>query len=470
MSWQLNNEALIRNESKTPMRSTGIRAPTASQPNLESSDAPTAFAARCDPVTGLPNRTAVTQYLDSTLRCAETNQTPFTVMFMDIDQMKDINDLYGHQIGDMVLHAVGRRLSHSLQGTGLLARLGGDEFLVVLFKQKTTAEAAPVAGVLQAAVANEPYHIEGHEIYVSTTTGICIYPDGGCTSVDLIRNSGSAMYKGKEMGRRNYYFFSPAADLRKYSDVEIALQLRKAIERQELHLYYQPRVNVATRQIVGAEALIRWLHPQMGWVPPDQFIGLAEERGLITEIGEWTLHQACLQNRQWQDKGLPAIPIGVNVSALQLTDGRFADQVSNALKCSGLAPQYLEIELTESVVMRQPDTAIATLRELKCLGLALSIDDFGTGYSSLSYLKKLPLDKLKLDQSFVRELPFEPDSAAIVKAILLMAKALKLKVIAEGVETQPQLDFLQEHQCDEVQGHYFSKPLPAQEFPRMLID
>jgi diguanylate cyclase (GGDEF)-like protein len=452
------------------MSSTGIISPAASQPLLKPVDAIPLFMGHCDPVTGLPNRTAVTQCLDSTIHSAKKNQTRFTVLFMDIDQMKDINDLYGHRVGDLVLRAVSKRLADGLQGSGLLARIGGDEFLVVLFEAETPAEAAQATGALQAAVAHEPYYIEGHEIYVTTTTGICMYPDGGGTSVDLIRNSGSAMYTGKEMARKNFYFFTHAADPGKYSDVEIALHLRKAIDRDELHLYYQPRVNVATGQIIGAEALIRWTHPQMGRVPPETFIGIAEERGLISEIGEWALNQACLQNRKWQHQGLPAIPVGVNVSASQLVDGKFVDRVSKALQSSGLAPQYLEIELTESVVIRQPDAVIATLRELKCLGLTVALDDFGTGYSSLSCLKRLPLDKLKLDQSFVRELPFEPDNAAIVRAILLMAKALKLKVVAEGVETQPQLDFLREHQCDEVQGYYFGKALPAQEFPRMMID
>jgi EAL domain-containing protein (putative c-di-GMP-specific phosphodiesterase class I) len=286
----------------------------------------------------------------------------------------------------------------------------------------------------------------------------------------LIKNAGCAMYQAKETGRRTFRFFTYSADLTKYSDIEIARHLRKAIENRELHLYYQPRVDGTSGEIVGAEALIRWIHPEMGWVPPGKFIPLAEERGLIIEIGEWVLTQACRQNRSWQDMGLKMIPVGVNVSALQLTDRKFAEKVSNALKSSGLAPQYLELELTESVIMRQADMVIATLRNLKALGLALSIDDFGTGYSSLSYLKKLPLDKLKLDQSFVRELPFDADNAAIVNAILLMAKALKLKVVAEGVETQAQLEFLRAHQCDEIQGYYFSKPLPVQEFTRMLID
>lgn len=428
------------------------------------------FQAPCDPVTGLPNRTAVAEYLELTIQSAEKNTTRFTVIFIDIDYMKDINDLHGHQTGDLVMQAVGQRLNNALNGSGLLARLGGDEFLVVLPKLAINDEAAKIASALQNAVASAPFNVDGHEIYVTTTVGICMYPDGGCTSTTLIKNAGAAMYQGKESGRRTCRFFNYESDLGKYSDVEIARFLRKAIERRELHLYYQPRVHGATGEIVGAEALLRWIHPQMGWVPPVKFIPLAEERGLIIEIGEWVLMQACQQNRNWQDMGLKPMPIGVNVSALQLTDPKFVDKVSNALKTSRLAPQYLEIELTESVIMRQADQVIATLRKLKTLGLALSIDDFGTGYSCLSYLKKLPLDKLKLDQSFVQELPFDADNAAIVNAILLMAKALKLKVVAEGVETQAQLDFLQAHQCDEIQGYYFSKPLPVQEFTRMLID
>ncbi|MEN3297129.1 MAG: hypothetical protein V7642_6382 [Burkholderiales bacterium] len=447
---------------------------TIKEPSLEidvqSREGSGEFEAPCDSVTGLPNRIAVTKYLELTIQSAERNGSRFTLLFIDIDYMKDINDLYGHQTGDLVMQAVGQRLDSALNGTGLLARLGGDEFLVVLPKVATSDEAGQLAAKLQNAVADQPFNIEGNEIHVATTTGICMYPDGGCTSVMLIKNAGCAMYQAKETGRRTFRFFTYSADLTKYSDIEIARHLRKAIENRELHLYYQPRVDGTSGEIVGAEALIRWIHPEMGWVPPGKFIPLAEERGLIIEIGEWVLTQACRQNRSWQDMGLKMIPVGVNVSALQLTDRKFAEKVSNALKSSGLAPQYLELELTESVIMRQADMVIATLRNLKALGLALSIDDFGTGYSSLSYLKKLPLDKLKLDQSFVRELPFDADNAAIVNAILLMAKALKLKVVAEGVETQAQLEFLRAHQCDEIQGYYFSKPLPVQEFTRMLID
>jgi diguanylate cyclase (GGDEF)-like protein len=471
MTGHLSNALFVRNEREKHMHSSvpvTLKSPGA-QPGLESDHGTADFQALCDPVTGLPNRTAVTEYLDLTIQSAEKNKTRFAVLFIDIDYMKDINDLYGHRIGDLLMQAVGKRLADCLRGTGLLARLGGDEFLVVLPKLATDNEASHIAAMLQSAISKDFHDIEGHEIQVSTTTGICMYPDGGNASVTLIKNAGFAMYQGKERGRRNYHFFSLDADPSQYSDGEVAHHLRKAIERQELHLHYQPRVDASSGEIVGAEALIRWHHPQMGSISPGRFIPLAEERGLIIEIGEWVLTEACRQNRRWQDMGLKAIPIGVNVSALQLTDRDFADKVANVLSSSGLAPQYLELELTESVVMRQPELVIATLCSLKALGLALSIDDFGTGYSSLSYLKKLPLDKLKLDQSFVRELPFEADNAAIVEAILLMAKALKLEVIAEGVETQAQLDFLRAHQCDEIQGFYFSKPLPANEFPRMLM-
>jgi diguanylate cyclase (GGDEF)-like protein len=427
------------------------------------------YQAPCDPVTGLPNRTAVTEYLELTIHGAEKNRGNVTVLFIDIDYMKDINDLYGHRVGDLLMQAVGKRLSDGLHGSGLLARLGGDEFLVVLPKVATRDEAARIARMLQTAASEDLHDIEGHEIQVSTTTGISMYPDGGSTSIDLIKHAGYAMYQAKETDRGSYRFFLSGAHPSGYLDVEIAAHLRKAIERQELQLHYQPRIDASTGEIVGAEALIRWNHPQMGWISPVRFIPIAEERGLINEIGQWVLTQACRQNRSWQDMGLKAIPIGVNVSALQLIDLEFAHKVASILESSGLAPEYLELELTESVVMRQPDLVISTLGKLKALGLALSIDDFGTGYSSLSYLKKLPLDKLKLDQSFVRELPFDEDNAAIVKAILLMAQALKLTVIAEGVETQAQLDFLRAHQCDQIQGYYFSKPLSANEFPRMLI-
>jgi diguanylate cyclase (GGDEF)-like protein len=426
------------------------------------------YRAPCDPVTGLPSRAAVTQYLDLVIRGAERNQSRFTVFFIDIDYMKDINDLYGHQVGDLLMQSIGRRLQEALNGSGLLARLGGDEFLVVLPKVGTVSEAAQIAEKLQSAIAAAPCDVEGNHIHATTTAGICMYPDGGCTSAMLIKNAGAAMYQGKELGRRMYCFFSYASDPGKHSDVEIARHLRSAVERRELHLYYQPRVHAGSGEIVGAEALVRWIHPQMGWVAPGRFIPVAEERGLLPEIGAWVLAQACRQVRLWQDMGLKPMTVGVNVSALQLVDRRFAGQVADTLNAGGIDPRHIEIELTESAIMRQTDAVIANLRALKQLGLALAIDDFGTGYSSLSYLKKLPLDKLKLDQSFVRELPADPHNAAIVTAILRMAKALGLKVVAEGVETQAQLDFLREHQCDEIQGYYFSKPLPAQEIEQML--
>jgi diguanylate cyclase (GGDEF)-like protein len=465
----LSNKVALRNEGEKHMHpNVTLQFPSA-QPGVESKDEAASFQAPCDPVTGLPNRTAVTEYLDLTIRSAEKNQASFTVFFIDIDHMKDINDLYGHHIGDLLMKAVGKRLSACLHDSGLLARLGGDEFLVVLPKLATSDQATGFAKLVQNVVSTESYDIEGQEISVSTSIGICMYPGGGNSSVALIKNAGCAMYQVKEMGRRNYHVFSDDATGSRYSDVEIVRNLRKAIQRQELHLHYQPRVDASTGELVGAEALIRWDHPHMGRMSPATFIPLAEERGLIIEIGEWVLTQACRQNRRWQDAGLKAIPVSVNVSALQFSQRDFADKVASALRSSGLSPRHLEIEFTESVVMRRAETVIATLRDLRALGVAVAIDDFGTGYSSLSYLKQLPLDKLKLDQSFVRELPFAQDDAAIVKAVLLLAKALNLKVIAEGVETREQLEFLRTHECDEIQGYYFSKPLAVEEFTKMLV-
>jgi EAL domain-containing protein (putative c-di-GMP-specific phosphodiesterase class I) len=293
--------------------------------------------------------------------------------------------------------------------------------------------------------------------------GISIYPDDGEDGVALIKNADAAMYYAKEMGRNNFQFFTQDMNSRAFAVLSMEHSLRQAVEREEFRLHYQPQLNSDGR-IVGLEALVRWQHPQMGLVLPGQFIAIAEERGLIVPIGDWVLREACRQNRAWQDAGLPAVAVGVNVSALQFRLQDFPEKVAAVLRDTGLAAKYLELEITESVIMHGAETAIATVRRLKAMGVKLSIDDFGTGYSSLSYLKQFPIDRLKLDQSFVRGLPSNADDIAIASAVLGMAKALNLKVIAEGVENKEQMDFLFSRQCDEVQGYYFTKPLPAEEF------
>jgi EAL domain-containing protein (putative c-di-GMP-specific phosphodiesterase class I) len=297
--------------------------------------------------------------------------------------------------------------------------------------------------------------------------GISIYPDDGEDGVALIKNADAAMYYAKEMGRNNFQFFTQDMNSRAFAVLSMEHSLRQAVEREEFRLHYQPQLNSDGR-IVGLEALVRWQHPQMGLVLPGQFIAIAEERGLIVPIGDWVLREACRQNKAWQDAGLPAVAVGVNVSALQFRLQDFPEKVAAVLRDTGLAAKYLELEITESVIMHGAETAIATVRRLKAMGVKLSIDDFGTGYSSLSYLKQFPIDRLKLDQSFVRGLPSNADDIAIASAVLGMAKALNLKVIAEGVENKEQMDFLFSRQCDEVQGYYFTKPLPAEEFAEFV--
>jgi EAL domain-containing protein (putative c-di-GMP-specific phosphodiesterase class I) len=347
-----------------------------------------------------------------------------------------------------------------------VARLGGDEFVVGLFDVKAQEDAAIVAQKMLATFAT-PFLIEGHEISISASIGISVYPNDGTEVDDLIKFADIAMYRAKERGRNTYLFYSNDMNVRSIEKLQMESNLRRAIDRKELLLHYQPQADIHTGEMTGAEVLIRWQHPERGMVSPGQFIPIAEETGLIVRIGRWVMDQAVAQNKAWQDKGLPIMKLAVNLAAQQFHPA-LTDEVSSILLEHDLSHEYLELEITESMVMHNPDQVVDMLKNMEKMGIKTSLDDFGTGYSSLSYLKRFPIYKLKVDQSFVRGLPGDEDDAAITRAIIGMGKSLGLRVIAEGVETREQLEFLRAEGCDEIQGYLFSKPIPPEEFEKLL--
>ncbi|MFL6650437.1 MAG: putative bifunctional diguanylate cyclase/phosphodiesterase, partial [Sulfurifustaceae bacterium] len=416
-----------------------------------------------DPLTGLPNRAKFTEHLDRAIARAKQMCNRFAVLFVDLDQFKYINDSLGHFVGDLLLQAVGERLKAFLSEAYSVARLGGDEFIMIVSDAPNMEHVRRVAAEVHRAIGSQPYHIDGRKLSITPSIGISIYPTDGANGVELIKNADAAMYYAKEMGRNNYQFFTHGMNARALAVLSLEHSLRQALERGEFVLHYQPRIELANGRVAGAEALIRWRRPDVGLVSPAQFISIAEETGLIVPIGDWVLAQACRQTREWQDAGLPTVPVSVNVSALQFRQPDFPEKVAAALCEAGVPPSAIELEITETVIMHGLDRTTATMHRLKAMQVKLSIDDFGTGYSSLSYLKQFPIERLKIDQSFVRGLPSDPDDLAISVAVLDMAKTLKLKVMAEGVETREQLNFLRQHGCDEAQGHYFSTPLSAED-------
>jgi len=366
------------------------------------------------------------------------------------------------------LQDVAERLKAWGREQDTVARLGGDEFLIMLTHVKDVSDAAVAAERLMDAMTAE-FVVQGHPFIVNCSLGISIFPEHGADSETLIKNADAAMYSAKENGRNNFRFFTEEMNARVVERLTLENGLRLALEKKELFLVYQPQMDIATGGITGLEALLRWQHPDLGLVPPDKFIRIAENSGLIVPIGEWVLRTACRQARKWQDEGLPAVSVAVNVSAVQFRQEDFCELIRKVLRETGLAPQYLELELTESLLLANAEVMLSVVRELKAMGLTLAIDDFGTGYSSLSYLKKFPVSKLKIDRSFVRDVAVNPDDAAITTAIISMAKSLHLKVIAEGVETEAQMSFLRKHQCDEIQGYYFSKPLAVDRVADKLL-
>ncbi|MGA9801715.1 MAG: EAL domain-containing protein [Terriglobales bacterium] len=415
-----------------------------------------------DALTGLPNRTLLRDRLSQALASARRRKDKVALLFLDLDRFKDINDSMGHSAGDLLLKEVAARLKRWAREQDTVARLGGDEFLIVLTDVKDIPGAAVAAERLMDAMTAE-FVVQGHPLMVSCSLGISIFPEHGADGETLIKNADAAMYSAKDYGRNNFQFFTGEMNSEVVERLTLENSLRLALEKKELFLVYQPQMDIATGRITGLEALLRWQHPKLGLVPPDKFIRIAENSGLIVPIGEWVLRTACSQVRKWQDEGLLAVPVAVNVSAVQFRQEGFRKLIDRVLRETGLAPEYLELELTESLLLSNADVTLSVLRGLKSMGLKLTIDDFGTGYSSFSYLKHFPVSKLKIDRSFVREVAVNPDDAAITTAIISMAKSLNLKVIAEGVEEEAQMTFLRARQCDEIQGYYFSKPLAPEE-------
>ncbi|WP_246211248.1 sensor domain-containing protein [Vogesella oryzae] len=418
------------------------------------------FLASHDPLTRLPNRSALIEAIDTAILEAGDIEPRLALMFIDLDRFKLINDSFGHQAGDEVLHEIAARLTQSTERFGLVARLGGDEFTLVVRDFDDHGNLGRMAEEVLAALAR-PIRIEEHEVFVSGSIGISVYPNDGVEAASLLKNADAAMYRAKEAGKNTYQFFDAQMNAQTFERLLMESGLRQALERQEFELHYQPQVSCDGGRLEGVEALIRWRHPHLGLVPPGRFIPLAEETGLIKPIGAWVLREACHQMVAWDKMGLCVPRLAVNLSARQFEQQTLLNEVNDVLAVTGLAASRLELEITESMLMHNPQEAVSLLRELKALGVKLSIDDFGTGYSSLSTLKRYPLDYLKVDRSFVEGLPGDEDSAAITEAIIAMARKLKFTVIAEGVETAAQSVFLANAGCAILQGYYYSRPLPV---------
>ncbi len=430
---------------------------------IKKNEAQIEFLAYHDPLTGLPNRLLARDRMELAMSSADRAGGKATLLFLDLDNFKTINDSLGHAVGDALLKAVADRLRGCLRDTDTLSRQGGDEFLIVLPEVSDSDAIAAVAEKILDRMAGL-LHIDGHELSTSLSIGLAVYPDDGGDFETLFKKADTAMYQAKEAGRNSYRFHTEQMNADAVEHLRMRNGLRQALEKGEFVLHYQPQVNLASGAVIGAEALIRWHHPELGLVAPGRFIRVAEESGLIVPIGEWVLREACRQAAAWRRAGLPELVIAVNLSAVQFKRRNLEHSVAQALGDSGLDPALLELELTESILIQDTDKVLATVQRLKALGVKLSIDDFGTGYSSLSYLKRFNVDKLKIDQSFVRDMADDPNDAAIIRAIIQMAKSLNLKTIAEGVEEQRTLDYLRLNHCDEAQGYHFARPLPADEF------
>ena len=420
------------------------------------------FLAYSDALTGLPNRRLLQDRLNQAIAAARRRGHKVALLFLDLDRFKNINDLLGNSAADLLLQEVAHRLEACGREQDTIARVGGDEFLIVLTGLKDATDAAVAAERLMNAVGGE-YSIHGYALQLTCSLGISIFPEQGTDAETLIKNADAAMFSVKESGRNGFRFFTQAIDAQAMERLTLENSLRLALAKEELFLVYQPQMDLATGRIIGLEALLRWQHPEFGLVPPDKFISIAENSGLIVPIGEWVLRVACAQARKWQEGGLPAVKLAVNVSAVQFRRPGFSKSVKRLLHETGLAPQYLELELTESLLLVNAEANLSVIQELNALGLSLAIDDFGTGYSNFGYLKQFRVTRLKIDGSFIRDLAVNTDDAAITAAIISMAKSLRLKVIAECVEDEAQMSFLRAHHCDEIQGFYFSKPLPADE-------
>jgi diguanylate cyclase (GGDEF)-like protein len=420
-----------------------------------------------DGLTSLPNRSLLADRIQQAIHRSRRNNEQVAVIFVDLDNFKFINDSLGHEFGDELLRTIADRLRGCIRAIDTVARQGGDEFVIIISDVAAEHFAAANATQIREAIAR-PATIKGHEMSVTCSIGISIFPKDGNDEQTLVKNADVAMYRAKELGRDNFQFYSEELNARSMTRMTMESHLRRALDKNEFTLHYQPKVSLSSGLVSGMEALLRWQSPELGMVSPAEFIPLAEETGLIGQIGEWVLRTACAQNRAWQEEGLPPMRVAVNVSALQFKHANLTEVIARILRETGLEPHSLELEITESAVIHNVDKMITTLGELKEMGIHLAMDDFGSGYASLYYLKQFPFDKLKIDRPFVRDITSNPNSSAIARTVIAMAHSLHLKVVAEGVETEGQLRYLRNHGCDEMQGYYFSRPVPAADFAGQL--
>lgn len=426
------------------------------------------YLAHHDPLTGLPNRLLLFARLEHSLEVARRDHKSLALLMLDLDRFKDVNDSYGHLAGDELLQMVAERLTSRLRGIDTVTRLGGDEFALLLEDLSHPQDAALVAAEIIEALS-DPWRLSmGVEVRIGTSIGISLYPQHGGSSEELLQHADAALYLAKAEGRGTFKYFSDDLTIAVRRRLNLEALLRRALTNQELKLYYQPQVDIASGRIIGAEALLRWQHEVEGFIPPDQFIPVAEETGLIAEIGEWVLREACRQGQAWLAAGLPVLKLAVNISSHQFRHGDICASLKTVLQDTGFPAQHLELELTESALMEREAEAVLILQKIRDFGVGLAIDDFGTGYSSLAYLKRFPLDVLKIDKAFITDIPQNEDDKEIAAAIIAMAHILRLKALAEGVETQEQIAFLQERGCDFYQGYYMSPALPAADFTALL--
>ena len=427
------------------------------------------FLAHHDALTGLPNRVLLVDRLAQAVLHARRDHRWVNVVVADLDDFKMVNDSLGHEAGDLLLQTVAARMTRAVRDGDSVVRLGGDDFVILLADQSSDADVISTAIDKIRAAISAPILLAGQSLQVTCSMGIASFPPNGSDAETLLRNADAAMYQAKAAGGDNFQFFTPDMNVRVHKQLSLREEMRSGIANGEFYLLYQPQLDLRSGRVCAVEALVRWAHPTLGILSPADFVPLAEESGLIVPLGDWVLHEACRQNKAWQTSGIPAVDVCVNVSARQFRERNWIDRVKHALAESGLEPKFLELELTESLLMQDVEQAVATMTELRALGVRFAIDDFGTGYSSLSALKNFPVARLKIDQSFVRNLPQDADDRGIASAVISLGQKLNMRVIAEGVETDAQLVFLRDHQCDEIQGYHFSKPIDAAAIEDLLM-